>query len=166
MSVLAGKLIPFKCMRESWDQDAGSVSRTQDSNESPKVTESWWPENQVSGATMGKVNLENLKPGMILAAKVVERGGRILLGVGVELTEKHIGIFRKWGITQADVQNVTQEEAAANTSARLDPRLLQEGEARMARLFHLTDKKEPFIAELSRLCTIRWVRNRTRGRIE
>ena len=115
---------------------------------------------------MGKVNLENLKPGMILAAKVVERGGRILLGAGVELTEKHISIFRKWGIAEADVRSVTQEEAAANVNAHLDPRLLQEGEARMARLFHLTDMKEPFIAELSRLCTIRWVRNRTRGRIE
>ena len=115
---------------------------------------------------MGKVNLENLKPGMILAAKVVERGGRVLLGVGVELTEKHISIFRKWGITEADVQNVTQEEAAATATAQLDPRLLNEGETRMARLFNLTDRKDPFIAELFRLCTIRWVRMKARGRIE
>lgn len=115
---------------------------------------------------MGKVNLENLKPGMILAAKVVERGGRVLLGAGVELTERHISIFRKWGITETDVQNITQEEAAATANAQLDPRLLQEGEDRMARLFHLTDRKDPTIAELLRLCTIRWVRNRARGKIE
>jgi len=108
---------------------------------------------------MGKVNL-------ILATKVVERGGRVLLGVGVELTEKHISIFKKWGITEADVQKVTQEEAAATASAQLDPLLLQEAETRMAKLFHLTDRNDPLITELFRLCTIRWVRKNARGRLE
>lgn len=115
---------------------------------------------------MGKVNLENLRPGMILAAKVVERGGRVLLGAGMELTEKHINIFRKWGVTEADVQNISQEEAAATKTAQLDPRLLEEAETRMAKLFQLTDRKDPFISELSRLCTIRWVRQQMRGRLE
>ena len=73
---------------------------------------------------MGKVNLENLKPGMILAAKVTERGGRVLLGAGMELTEKHISIFRKWGITEADVQNISQEEAAATVTAQLAKRTM------------------------------------------
>ena len=115
---------------------------------------------------MGKVNLENLKPGMILATKIVERGGRVLLGAGVELTDKHVSIFRKWGITEADVQNVTQEEAAATANAQLDPRLLQEAETRMTKLFHLTDRKDPLITELFRLCTIRWVRNTAKGKLE
>jgi len=124
------------------------------------------PAIEASEVRMGKVNLENLKPGMILATKVVERGGRVLLGVGVELTEKHISIFKKWGITEADVQKVTQEEAAATASAQLDPLLLQEAETRMAKLFHLTDRNDPLITELFRLCTIRWVRKNARGRLE
>lgn len=114
---------------------------------------------------MGKINLENLKPGMVLAANVIERGGRVLLGAGVELTEKHISIFRKWGITEADVQNVTQEEVMAVVTSQLDPWVLREAEDRMTKLFHLTDRNHPFVQELCQLCTVRWIRQKSRGRL-
>jgi hypothetical protein len=114
---------------------------------------------------MGKINLENLKPGMILASSVTERGGRVLLGAGVELTEKHISIFRKWGVTEADVQNITQEEATASVTSQLDPLVLREAENRMTKLFQLTDRNQPFVQELYRLCTVRWIRQKSRGRL-
>ncbi len=101
---------------------------------------------------------------MILTAKVVERGGRVLLGAGVELTQKHISIFKKWGITEAEVEHVTHEEAAATVAAQMDPAMLREAEHRMDKLFRLTDRNNPVISELYRLCTVRWVRQGMWGR--
>lgn len=113
---------------------------------------------------MGKINLEDLKPGMILSASVLERGGRVLLGPGVEITERHIEIFRKWGVTEANVENVTQEDVVAMSTAQLDPRLLEEAEKLTGKLFRLTDLKMPAVNELNRLTTLRKVRQLARGR--
>ncbi len=43
---------------------------------------------------MGKVNLDDIKPGMKLEKDVQERSGRVLLRVGTEITERHLNSFR------------------------------------------------------------------------
>jgi hypothetical protein len=112
---------------------------------------------------MGKINLEDLKPGMVLSASVLERGGRVLLGPGVEITERHIEIFRKWGVTEADVENVTQEDVVAMSTAQLDPHILEEAEKFTGKLFRVADLKMPAVNELHRLATLRRVRKLAKG---
>lgn len=47
---------------------------------------------------MLNVNLDNLKLGMILAKPVKNRFGQIMLGENVKIEEKHLNMFKMWGI--------------------------------------------------------------------
>ncbi|NVL91299.1 MAG: hypothetical protein HWN69_10000 [Desulfobacterales bacterium] len=112
---------------------------------------------------MGIINLEDIQPGMILDAEVKDRSGRLLLGAGSEITEKHLRIFKMWGVTEADIRGIEKEEIAVETAAEIDPLLLQEAEAQGRELFHHTDLEHPFIKELFRLFTLRMVRQKSGG---
>lgn len=78
---------------------------------------------------MGKIALEDLQPGMVLARDVKDFSGRMILSTGMEITGKHLGIFRAWGITEADVAGVEQEDLATAATARIDPVLRRRAEA-------------------------------------
>ncbi len=59
---------------------------------------------------MGVLNIKDLKAGMILDQPIINKHGALLLDGGRELTDKHIEIFKTWGITEADIQGVDQEQ--------------------------------------------------------
>jgi hypothetical protein len=49
---------------------------------------------------MGKlVKLEDIKPGMVLDKDVANLQGAVLLRKGSEVTERHLNIFKTWGVT-------------------------------------------------------------------
>ncbi|MFN8009030.1 MAG: hypothetical protein U0V70_18775 [Terriglobia bacterium] len=100
---------------------------------------------------MGIVSLENIKPGMVLAADVKERSGRVLISAKTELTEKNLHILRTWGVTEADIQGVSQEEVEAQILAQIDPKLVQEVEEFTKKVFRHTDPQNPVIRELHHL---------------
>ena len=77
---------------------------------------------------MGKVNLDDIKPGMKLERDVQERSGRVLLRAGTEITERHLNIFRTWGVAEADIESMSREEAAAQATRDLDPEVLKAAE--------------------------------------
>ena len=110
---------------------------------------------------MGIINLEDIKPGMILEAGVNDWSGRLLVAAGSEIIEKHIRIFKIWGVTEADIQGIDKEEIAAMRTAQIDPLLLQEAEAHGRKLFHYTRPEHPFIKELFRLFTLRMVQHKS-----
>ena len=55
---------------------------------------------------MGTINVSELQPGMRLEEPVCTPDGRMLLKEGVQVTEKHISIFKSWGVTEATVEGV------------------------------------------------------------
>jgi hypothetical protein len=112
---------------------------------------------------MGIINLEDIQVGMLLAGDIKERSGRVLLAGGSEITEKHLRVFKMWGITEADIKNVDQEEIAANIVAQLDPFLFQNVQNRVRERFCLADMEHPFMEELFRLVTLRQVRHQSKG---
>ncbi|MGA2331536.1 MAG: hypothetical protein ABSG75_07235 [Syntrophales bacterium] len=112
---------------------------------------------------MGIINLEDIRVGMVLAGDIKERSGRILLAGGNEITEKHLRVFKMWGITEADIKDVEKEEIAASIVARLDPSLFHDVQTRMRERFCLADMEHPFVEELFRLVTIRQVRHKSKG---
>ena len=109
---------------------------------------------------MGVINIEDIRPGMILAESVKDRRGRVLLGEGSGITERHLKILRMWGITEADIQGVEREQVVAQAVAELDASLLQAAEARAQQLFQHTDREHPAIRELFRLCSVRIARDK------
>ena len=53
---------------------------------------------------MKKVTTDELQIGMIIARKVENDSGMVLLPEGIELTEAHIGRLKKWGIKEIYVE--------------------------------------------------------------
>ncbi|MDB9744062.1 hypothetical protein OAA91_00885 [Fibrobacterales bacterium] len=48
---------------------------------------------------MARLSLSDLKEGMVLE-KPALANGRVILGEGMELTKKHLNIFKTWGVNE------------------------------------------------------------------
>lgn len=108
---------------------------------------------------MGIINIDDIESGMVLGGDVKDRTGRVLLVAGTTITEKHIKIFKMWGITDAEITGVDKEEVVAKAAAQIDPTLLAEAEARNQELFRHINRKHPVMDELFRLTTLRNARH-------
>lgn len=96
---------------------------------------------------------------MVLASDVHDRSGRMLLGAGAELTQKHLVIFRTWGVLEADIAGLGDDEAAEQIPADVDPQELVAAELALAPLFRQTNREHPAIVELMRLAALRKVQH-------
>ncbi len=78
---------------------------------------------------MGKnVKTDNLKPGMIIDRDVANHQGAVLLKKGSEITERHINIFKTWGINTVYIkEDVSSEDLGGKT-----PEEVADGEIRKA----------------------------------
>ena len=54
--------------------------------------------------------LSRLKPGMIVAKPVYHHHDVLLVNEGTKLTEKHIKLFKSWGITEIWIEGESKEE--------------------------------------------------------
>jgi hypothetical protein len=66
---------------------------------------------------MGLLAIDDLKPGMVLAAPVRNHQEQLLLDAGRKVMLKHIQVFKAWGIRRVDVKP-GPEELAGGLSAR------------------------------------------------
>jgi hypothetical protein len=113
---------------------------------------------------MGLINLDDVEIGMVLAADVKESSGAVLLAAGGVITEKCLNIFKKWGITEVDVQGVSREAVTTRVYEQVDPILRKETETHVAGLFCHNDPLNPVIQELMRICNLRLLQHRSGGR--
>lgn len=107
---------------------------------------------------MGKVVIENIETGMVLAGDVHDRTGRMLLGAGAELTQKHLVIFRTWGVLEADIVGQGDDDAS-QIPADVNPVELVAAEQELAHLFQHSNRTHPAIVELMRLAALRKVQH-------
>jgi hypothetical protein len=111
---------------------------------------------------LGTVRTENLMPGMLLADDVHDRNGRLLLGAGTELTEKHIHIFRTWGVIEADITGKEEDSDIQTFTNIIDPEVWTAAEAEIKPLFRHTDLDHPCINQLLHLGIQRKIQHGTR----
>lgn len=105
---------------------------------------------------MGKVLLDNLEVGMVLAGDVQDRNGRMLLGAGAELTAKHLVIFRTWGVEAAEIDGIADGDGCEQAfPSEVTAEMLAEAEAELSPLFATANLDHPAMAELFRLATLR-----------
>ncbi len=104
---------------------------------------------------MGIVSIDSLAPGMLLAADVHDRNGRLLIKSGAELTDKNIHVLRTWGVVQADISGMEENEDSLELTGSFDPGLLTLLETEVQPLFRHTDLAHPAMSELFRLCILR-----------
>jgi len=107
---------------------------------------------------MALITTDDLAAGMLLKSAVNDRNGRLLLPAGTELSDKHLKIFRTWGVTSADIDGV--DESADNPCSTSfdfsgDPQKIEAVQALMAQRFVGNDPFHPMIAELIKICTTR-----------
>jgi len=95
---------------------------------------------------------------MVLASDAKDLSGRVLLTAGNELTEKHLRVFKIWGISEADVQGIDQKDVVEQEVAQVDPEVREKAEEKVRGLFALTERTHPAILELSRLALLRLVK--------
>jgi len=64
----------------------------------------------VFASPMISFKLRRLKPGMIVAKPVYHHHDVLLVNEGTELTEKHIRLFKSWGITEVWIEGESKEK--------------------------------------------------------
>ena len=98
-----------------------------------------------------KICIDELKPGMLLKNDVTDRSGRLLTRAETELTERHINVFKTWGITHADV-NSDEDDACLEDDKPLSPQALQMAVTEAQRLFSHNNQEHPAIQALYTHC--------------
>jgi hypothetical protein len=97
---------------------------------------------------LGKILTDNLLPGMILGADVRDRSGRLLLGTGTELSERHLFILRTWGVVEVEIAGEEERGDDPKSTKTIDPTLCAAIEKKIAPLFCHVDNTHPAIKEL------------------
>jgi len=97
---------------------------------------------------LGKILTDNLAPGMFLGADVRDRSGRLLLGRGTELNERHLYILRTWGVVDVEIAGAEEGGNDPKTAKTIDPALWAAVEKKIAPLFLHADNSHPAIKEL------------------
>ena len=92
---------------------------------------------------------------MVLKSDVCDRSGRMLLPAGVELSDKHLQIFRTWGVLEAEIVGDSDSETGGQGVYEIDPEALAAAEALVKPLFIHNDLEHPAIKELLRLSIAR-----------
>ncbi len=104
-----------------------------------------------------RVSLDDIKPGMKLAADLQEPGGRLLLPAATVLTDRHLRYFQMWGVGEADIEEDGTETGVGDANP-LDPAVIAEAETRMAAHFRHADTSHPVVSQVFRHCLTREVR--------
>jgi len=103
---------------------------------------------------MGKVNIDTLKPGMVLAEDLFHADGRLLLTKGLSLDPNHLRVLKIWGVAAAEIEGVA-DSSRPPTLEEIDPAVLQEAEELTRKQFSHANVDHPFLGELLRICNQR-----------
>lgn len=93
---------------------------------------------------MAHVTADSARPGMVLAAPVLDRRGRLLIPEGCELTERHVQALKTWGVTSLQVEGDELEPEPLD----LDPSVLAGLRDEMRRRMGENDPEHPLIHAL------------------
>lgn len=104
---------------------------------------------------MGRLSIDQIRPGMVTGEDLRAASGRTLLGKGVELTERHLRILKMWNIMDAEIDGVSADSTRTASMAQLNPAVLKKAIESTRELFLFTDTNHAGIQELFRLCTLR-----------
>ena len=104
---------------------------------------------------MGLTQIDNLEVGMTLAQDVHDRAGRLLLGAGVELSQKHLTIFRTWGVMEVDIVGAEDGDQSSPLPEEITQEQVEAAMTALAPLFRNIDQEHPVMRELHRLAAIR-----------
>lgn len=100
---------------------------------------------------MGRLPLSALKQGMVLADDVRDRNGRLLLEAGLVLEERHLRIFKIWGIAEVFVE-ADEEPPDPPEERGMTKEMLEAAEQYQRARFAHNDLQNELIAVLLAFC--------------
>jgi putative nucleotidyltransferase with HDIG domain len=103
---------------------------------------------------MGKVNVDALKPGMVLAEDLFHSSGQLLLSKGLKLESNHLRVLKIWGIVSADIEGVSDGPAPPPLE-EIDAAVRKTAEELTQKQFFHANVDHPFLRELFQICTLR-----------
>jgi len=106
---------------------------------------------------VGRIHIDHVEPGMVVASDLIHSNGRFLLGKGMVLDPTHLRVLKIWGIHSVEVEG-SSDEPGPLPEARIDPVTFQAAEEVTRRRFSKGDLNHPFLRELFRICTLRKAR--------
>ena len=106
---------------------------------------------------MGKLAVDSLEAGMVLDQDVLDRTGRLLLGAGVVLNQKHMVIFRTWGIEAVSIAGVEAADSFTPLPEDVTQEQLAAAEESLKPLFVNAGLEHPVMQQLLRLAAMRKV---------
>lgn len=96
---------------------------------------------------MAVIDVSQAQVGMVLAADVVDKRGRMLIPAGKELAEKYLNALPAWGVTRIEV-----EGDDVGGVDEVEPWAIDEATAEIDRLFSQTNRAHPAMESLAQAC--------------
>lgn len=109
---------------------------------------------------MAVLSVDQAEPGMVLAAAVTDRQGRLLIPQGKELSERHVEALKMWGVTHVEVDG----GEPADQYGAVDPDCLREAQQRLESHFVRAGMPHPFLDLLFEVCVNREARKLQKNR--
>jgi len=106
-----------------------------------------------------RCRLDDSKPGMILAANLLEPGGRMQHPAATELTDRHLRCFQTWGVADTELEGDERDLPAAFP---VDPEVRAAVETRVGSLFRHADLAHLAVAQVHAYCVARELRRAAR----
>ncbi len=99
--------------------------------------------------------IDQIKPGMFTVDDVVNSQNNVLIEKDKKITEKHLAIFKTWGITALHVKSCLDEEIESN----LTPAQLEIANKIIDQKMILNTEEHPFLESLRTLLLARFEAN-------
>ncbi|MDD4951082.1 MAG: HDOD domain-containing protein [Desulfovibrionaceae bacterium] len=115
---------------------------------------------------MGKVFVDDLKPGMVLESELKGANGRSLLPAGATIEEKHLRIIKIWGVTEAEIVGAGSQKGEGPGLSDIPIEVLRASQERVKGLFRLNDLDRPPVRDLYDLCVMRTARAMISGTLQ
>ncbi|MDK2955597.1 MAG: hypothetical protein PWQ57_1093 [Desulfovibrionales bacterium] len=103
------------------------------------------------------VSLDQLRPGMVLAADLFSPQGRRLAQKGERLDERRLRVCKVWGVTEAMVEEPSGEDASLEAGGS-DPDALAQAEQAANVFFSLSDPGLDVVQELRKVYVSRYAK--------
>ena len=95
---------------------------------------------------MAFITVEQVQAGMVLAAEVTDKRGRLLIPSGRELSPKHVQALRMWGIARVEIEG---DDVAGDATAAIAPETLEAARAEIADRLRNLPGEDPLTVALS-----------------
>lgn len=84
---------------------------------------------------MAKINISDLEASMVLKSPVFNSSGNLLLKEGSAISEKHISIFKKWGVLEVDIIGIDKDDVNLLLNKKISDEELQDIDLKIQKRF-------------------------------